>query len=463
MKRVITILIVVAVLAGAGFAFIQYRNQQAAKSATSYQTVAAANGDLTASIGATGTVRSNQSADLNWKTSGTVQDVNVKTGDKVSPGDVLAKLDQASLPQNVILAQADLVNTQKTLDDLYTQAQDSKVAAMQSIATNVQAVKDAQYQLDNYTVPQDQAGMSTMDALDAMQKKLDAARQAFEPYKYFSSGNTTRQDLKDALDQAQSDYNAAVKRLEYEYDLAVAQANLDKARKDYEKWQDGPDPDDIAAANSQIEAAKATLSQAWIEAPFAGTITIAQPQPGDQVGPATQGALNTPAFRLDDLSTLLIDVQVSEVDINQVALNQDVTISFDAILNKEYHGSVVEVAQVGTSEQGVVDFYVTAKLDDADEQVKPGMTAAVNIVVSQLKDVLLVPNRAVRVQDSNRVVYVLQNNQPVPVDITLGASSDTMSQVLSGDLKVGDLIVLNPPTQFSSSGGPPPFVQGGGQ
>jgi HlyD family secretion protein len=463
MRRLITILIIVAILAGGGFALFQYRNQQAAKAANSYQTVPAGRGDLTATIGATGTVHSNQSADLYWKTTGTVEEVYVKVGDQVKAGDVLARLSQASLPQNVILAQADLVNAQKALEDLYTQANDAKVAAMQSIATNAQAVKNAQYQLDNYIVPQDQAGLSAIEALDAMQKKLDAARQAFEPYKYFSSGNSNRQDLKDALDQAQSDYNAAVKRLEYEYDLTVAQANLEKARQDYQKWKDGPDPNDIDAANARIEAAKATISQDWIEAPFAGTITVAQPQPGDQVAPASQSALSSPAFRLDDLSTLLIDVQVSEVDINQVALNQDVSITFDAILDKEYHGSVVEVSQVGTSEQGVVDFFVTVKLNDADEQVKPGMTAAVNIVVSQLKDVLLVPNRAVRVVDGNRVVYVLQNNQPVPINITLGASSDTMSQVVSGDLKIGDLIVLNPPLQFNSNGGPPPFVQGGGQ
>jgi HlyD family secretion protein len=463
MRRFITILIIVAILAGAGFALFQYRNRQAAKAANSYQTVPAGQGDLTATIGATGTVHSNQSADLYWKTTGTVEEVYVKVGDQVNAGDVLARLSQASLPQNVIVAQADLVNAQKALDDLYTQAEDAKVAAMQSIAQNAQAVKNAQYQLDNYIVPQDQAGLSAIDALDAMQKKLDEARQAFEPYKYFSSGNSTRQELKDALDQAQSDYNAAVKRLEYEYDLAVAQANLEKARHDYQKWKDGPDPNDIDAANARIEAAKATISQAWIEAPFAGTITIAQPQPGDQVAPASQNALSSPAFRLDDLSTLLIDVQVSEVDINQVALNQDVSITFDAILDKEYHGSVVDVSPVGATEQGVVDFFVTVKLNDADQQVKPGMTAAVNIVVSQLKDVLLVPNRAVRVVDGNRVVYVLQNNQPVPVQITLGASSDTMSQVLSGDLKIGDLIVLNPPIQFNSNGGPPPFVQGGGQ
>ena len=87
--------------------------------------------------------------------------------------------------------------------------------------------------------------------------------------------------MKEKLDQAQSDYNVAVRRLELEYQLEVSKANLEKARKDYEKWKDGPVPDEIAAANSRIAAAQATLSQAWIEAPFSGTVTLAIPQPGD--------------------------------------------------------------------------------------------------------------------------------------------------------------------------------------
>ena len=78
--------------------------------------------------------------------------------------------------------------------------------------------------------------------------------------------------------------------------------------------------------------------------------------------------------------------------------------------------------------------------------VKPGMTAAVNIVVDQITDALLVPNRAVRVVDGQRVVYILSNNQLKAVNVTLGASSDTESQVTEGDLQVGDQVVLNPPT-----------------
>jgi multidrug efflux pump subunit AcrA (membrane-fusion protein) len=83
-------------------------------------------------------------------------------------------------------------------------------------------------------------------------------------------------------------------------------------------------------------------------------------------------------------------------------------------------------------------------LTDADASVKPGMTATVSIIVKQLSNVLLVPDRAVRLVKNQHVVYVLQNGQPQIVKITLGASSDTQSEVASGDLKVGDAIILNP-------------------
>jgi HlyD family secretion protein len=101
--------------------------------------------------------------------------------------------------------------------------------------------------------------------------------------------------------------------------------------------------------------------------------------------------------------------------------------------------------------QGVVSFTVTVELTDADELVKPGMTAAVNVVIEEQKDVLLIPNRAVRLVDGERVVYVLVDGQPVQVKIKLGTSSDTMSVLVGGDIKEGDQIILNPP---SNNGGP---------
>jgi HlyD family secretion protein len=452
MKRIINITIIILILAAAGYAIYVWRTNQVNSQISDYQLVTAERGDLTAQIGATGVVRSNQSAVLVWQTSGIVEEIFVKTGQTVEAGQELAILTQTSLPQNIILAKADLASSQQALENLSLNAELAKVKSMQDIVTFEQAVRDAQYILDNFIVPTDQEGMTAVEAVEEFKIKLDEARLAFEPYKFYSSSDTNRQRLKEDLDSAQSSYNAAVKRLKYEFNLEVAQANLSRAQQDYHRWENGPDPRDIAAVEARIEAAQAALDLAHLTAPFAGTITGISIKPGDRVSPGSV------SFQVDDLSRLLVDVRVSEVDINRIKLDQEASVSFDAILSKVYQGIVTEVDRVGTSTQGVVDFIVTIQLSDADENVKPGMTAAVNIIVNQLNDVLLVPNRAVRVKDGERVVYILQDNQPTAVVIRLGASSDTMSEVLDSDLQIGDQIILNPPLEFEG-GGPPPFVR----
>ncbi|MEA1977187.1 MAG: HlyD family efflux transporter periplasmic adaptor subunit, partial [Chloroflexota bacterium] len=165
-------------------------------------------------------------------------------------------------------------------------------------------------------------------------------------------------------------------------------------------------------------------------------------------------------FRIDDLSRLLVEVEISEVDINRVALGQSATLNFDAVLDQVYNGVVVEKSLIGTSLQGVVSFPVTVELIDADEAIKPGMTAAVNIIVEQIENVVLVPNRAVRVQDGERVVYLLVDDVITPAPIVLGATSDLYSEVLGGDLKVGDEVILNPPASLFENGEHPGFMGG---
>jgi HlyD family secretion protein len=235
--------------------------------------------------------------------------------------------------------------------------------------------------------------------------------------------------------------------------VAIAEAQLADAQREWERLRDGPDSEDIAAAEARVAAAQASANMARIAAPFAGTITRVDVMPGDQVTP---GAL---AFGLADLSQLLVDVEVSEIDIDRVRPGQTVTLTLDAVLARTYQGTVTGVGLTGNAVQGVVNFPVTVEILDADASVRPGMTAAVNIVVDQIENVLVIPNRAVRVQDSQRVVYVLRNGVPQAVPVVLGASSDTNSQVLEGEVQAGDLIVLNPPLQLGpgAGGGPGSF------
>ena len=516
-RRWIVIIAALIVVAGA-VAFWLLRSRQQAAAFSGLQTEPAQRGDLTATVGATGVVRANQTALLTWLTTGTVGEVMVSVSDRVQKDQMLATLEQTSLPQTVIQAHADLVSAQRALDDLLNSSL-QQANALKSVddarkaledaqdpelvkAKAQQAIADAQKAVDNAARAlrwtDSPAGQSFIDEARAQvvlaQDALERAQKDFEPYANKPEDNLVRARLQTALSAAQQRYDAAVRQLNgllgttNPTDQAVAQANLETAKaqladaqrqwervkdgtspaelatleaqlsdaqRQYERVQDGPDPDEVAAAQARVAAAQSAINQARIAASFAGVITQVESKPGDQVTPGTL------AFRLDDLSRLLVDVQVSEVDINRIQIGQDVTLAFDAILNKEYHGVVSEVALVGTASQGVVDFTVTVELTDADQAVKPGMTAAVNVVVSQLQDVLLVPNRAVRVLDNKRVVYILKNGTPAPVEVQLGASSDTSSQVVGGELKEGDPVVLNPPTVFEQNG-PPPFVRGGG-
>ncbi|HNB53846.1 MAG TPA: efflux RND transporter periplasmic adaptor subunit, partial [Anaerolineales bacterium] len=510
MKKWITPLIIVLALAAAFYFFQQSQAQQT--STTEYQTQPVSRGTLTAIVGATGTVRSNQSAWLTWDTSGTVAQVDGFVGMNVAKGDVLASLEQTSLAQNVILAQADLVSAQQNLDALYdtalqqAQAQQAVEDAQQALddllnpelqqAKALQAIADAEKAVDdtarNLSYLQSPASQADIDAQKAQvilaEDALQRAQDNYAPYENKPEDNLIRANLLAKLSAAQESYDAAVRTLNglladtadpvdlavAEAELATAQANLTQAQRDYEDIKDGPSPaevalaeanladaqenyndlldgpasDDIAAAEARVAAAQANLAQIALTAPFAGEITAVKALPGDQV------TANTQAFRLDDLSRLLVDVEISEVDINQIKVGQSVELTFDAIIGSEYQGKVTEISPVGEETQGVVNFLVTVELLNPDEQVKPGMTAAVSIITSTLEDVLVVPSRAVRTVNDELVVYVLENGLPTPITITLGASYDSMSEVLTGDLTEGAPLILNPPSEPMEIQGP---------
>jgi HlyD family secretion protein len=414
-KKVMLGLGVIAVLATI-FAFVLPRKGAAADNL--YQSEAAKRGDLSALVGATGAVRSIQSATLTWQAGGIVERVNGQLGEPVREGDVLAVLAQSSLSQNIILAEADLVAAQQELDDLLHSDTDQ--------ANAVIALREAQDAYDK-----------ALEYRQSLEGKIDIQ------YVVWVDGQPkakVRRGYADETQKAKADEEVALKK-----------GQLDDAQRAYDRLKNGPNAQDIAAAEAKVAAAQATLNQAMIMAPFAGVVTDASVLAGDQV------AAGEVAFQIDDISRLQIDVEVSEVDINHVAVGQGVTVNFDAVQGVDYHGEVVSVAGAGASSEGSVNFKVTVELSDADALVRPGMTAAVLIQVRNVEDALLVPNRAVRVVDAKRVVYVLgEDGTLTPVEVRLGATSDTYSEVVGGDLQEGDKVVLNPPTttNFGPGNGP---------
>lgn len=465
MKRVIALLIIATIAVAGFFGFRYFQSQKSASVLSNLQTTKAAKGSLTATVGATGTVRPNQTGIITWQTSGRVDSVKVKVGDQVKLGDMLAVLDPTSLSANIILAQNDLVTAQNALENL----RESKTAQAQAQVNLVKAqtvyTKTLNANLGLVTYTNSTEIRNAQQSFDLAQALVSQLHAIYDGLPGTPETNPEKAKARFDLRMAQAKRDAAEYKLNLyggdpsqseidksNADLALAKAQLEDAQRAWDKVKNGPSDDDLASAQARVDAAQATLALGYISAPFSGTVTDVNIKPGDLVKPGMN------AFQMDDLSALYVDTQVSEVDINRIKPSQPVSMTFDAILGNSYKGVVTEVARVGNTVQGVVEFAVTIQLIDQDENVKPGMTAAVNVVVEQLQDVLLVPNRAVRVQDGQRVVFVLRDNALAPVRLTLGSSSDTSSQVISGDLKEGDEIVLNPPLVFDTSG-PPSFMQ----
>ena len=457
----IILAIVVVVIAVIGVLVINKRNSNTAT--TQYQTVKAEKGTLTATIGATGTVRSNQSSVLTWQNTGTVGIIKVKPGDQIKIGDILgslrlAALAQSTLESNLVTAQENLAEmtspvaianaklaittAQKQVIEAQTTQQNTQYWQNKDLQQNYYAnyviAKDtldkAQTSYDNANVGQYINNTNDAVAYQNLYNAKKAYDTAFYYYSVYSQTPTQRQ-----FDEAQAN-------------LDLANATLTNARTYLAALTGGNVPADatgtdllkLKQARLAVQTAQANLDANNLTAPFTGTVTEVNAMIGDQVTPAAQ------AFRIDDLSQMKVDVQVSEVDINSVQVGQLVTLTFDAIAGKTYKGKVVDVANAGDSVQGAVDFTVTVVITNSDKSVKPGMTAAVTITVKQVNNALLVPSRAVRLVNNQLVVYVLENGLPKEENVTLGASSDTMSEVVSSNLKAGDLIILNPPSNLFS-------------
>ena len=409
-------------------------------------------GDLTSFVVANGVVRPARSTQVAWKISGQVGTLLVKLQDEVKAGQKLAEISGSSLPNSILSAQLDLVDAQKNLDTLLhsnTSVEQARLEVSQAkdaLKTETQklnAVNQRKRPIADYYIQSAQA------ELQMAETEVDKAQNNYD---HTSEDSDYKPVSLKLLAAAKQNRDKALANLNYmlgtpsdtelesaEAATALAQAKLDDAQRKYDRIKDGLPAEDIAAAQTRIYIAQSTLEQAYVTAPFSGTVVNVFAQVGDVAQPG--GTI----LQIEDQSHMYVNAQVSEVDVNRMQIGQDVEVTLDAVYGSTYHGKVVEIGLSGDSSQGVVNFPLRVELTDRDEKVKTGMTAVLRIQAETVTGALLVPNQAVRVKDGQRVVYV-DKGLPIPqaVPITLGISSETMSQVLDGDVKAGDQIIMNP-------------------
>jgi HlyD family secretion protein len=227
------------------------------------------------------------------------------------------------------------------------------------------------------------------------------------------------------------------------------------AKNDYDAAVTGYDgaKAQLAQAKAALQSAETNLSYTKIFSPVDG-IVISR---NVDVGQTVAASFQTPTlFTIaQDLTKMQIDTNVAEADIGKIKVGQDVEFTVDAYPDTTFAGKVWQKRQAPITVQNVVTYDVVVQVDNRDFKIMPGMTANVSVITSTKDDVLMIPNAALRFRPAERApekvvgsekkgpgIWVLENGKPKRAGVTLGVSDGSYTEILSGDLKEGQQIIV---------------------
>ena len=400
LKRLLVIaILLIAVVAAAINWFGSSKNDKAPQ----YETREVQRGSLTVTVTATGTLEPTNQVEVGSELSGIIETVEVDYNDRVMVDQVLARLDTEKLEAQVVKSKASLESAQ------------AKVLEAQA---NILETRNELERLREVWEKSDGRVPSLRD--------LDAAEAAFK-----------RAQAEEASAKAQ---------------VSEAQATLDSNRTD--------------------------LAKAVIRSPIDGIVLTREVEPGQTVAASLQAPI---LFTLaEDLTKMELHVDVDEADVGQVKEEQDSVFSVDAYTDLSFQATVIQVRYGSQTVDGVVTYETVLNVDNSNLLLRPGMTATADIIVKKVEDAVLVPNVALRftppvpdtqtpsdkrsmisrifprpfrssstkrkeptADNRQRSVWTLQEDQPVPVSVTIGSTDGQMTEVSAGDIEPGTALLVD--------------------
>lgn len=343
-----------------------------------YVTERVTRGALVVTASATGTLEPTRTVEVGSELSGTLDEVFVQENDVVALGELLAVLDTAKLEDAIAKSEASLASAQAQV--------------LQSEATVAEA----------------RATLSRM-------------QEVFE----LSGG-----------------------KVPSESEIEVAQATLKRAMANLSAAKAT-----VMQAQAELKTNQTNLQKAQIKSPVDGVVLTREVEPGNTV----VAAMSTPVlFTIaEDLRQMELQVLVDEADVAMVKPGQPVSFTVSAWPGRQFPASIERVGLGSTTTDNVVSYKTILRVDNDDLALRPGMTATATIITAQSDDVLLVPNAALRYRPADQEevlgarrssdqgeVWRLMENQPEPVAVELGMSNGRLTEVLSGELSVGDEVIV---------------------
>jgi HlyD family secretion protein len=400
-KKILITLGLLLAIAGTGYGFWRFR---LGPEEPPYVTIAVERANITQVVSSTGTLQAVVTVQVGSQVSGTIDKLYADFNTKVRAGQVVAQLNQDKFKAAVDQAKANLL------------------AAQSNHAKSKVAFADAERTLKRNRELRQRELMA--------QSELDAAQTA--------------------------------------YDAALAQLEVNKAQ--------------TAQAQAALNQASVDLNNTIIRSPVDGMVISRNVDVGQTVAASLQApTLFTIA---NDLEKMEVHTNVDEADVGNVSEGQQVVFSVDAFPARRFRGKVHQVRNAPMVVQNVVTYDAVVRIDNKELLLKPGMTANVQFVVSRQEDVLAIPNMALRfkppeekdeaqelLRDQQRRsaapvgarrtsrtatggaggarrgprrarIYVLQDAKMRPIEVELGITDGSKTEVLSGDLKEKDFVIL---------------------
>ena len=360
-----------------------------------YQMDTVERGTLTVTITATGELKSLTQVNIGTEISGIVESVNVDFNSPVRVGQILAEVNTEKIEAQAAQARAALLSVE--------------AKRLQSQAT----FKEAQAEL----------------------AKLEHVRE-------LSGGRVPSRHEIDSQE-------ATVKRAEAEEAVSAAQ---------------------VTQSRASLAAIETDIRKAVIRSPIDGIVLDRQVDPGQTVAASFQ----TPTlFTLaEDLTRMKLIIDVDEADIGTVRVGQHAIFRVDAYPDRMFESKVKEVRSTPKTSNGVVTYQTVLSVDNSERLLQPGMTATAEITVTQVRDATLVPNAALRftppaamqtsgggfrflprppgsqrrdrsAENGAKRVWTLNGEQLTPIEVALGASDGTVTELRGGQLTPGTQVIVD--------------------
>ncbi len=427
---------------------ISTRKESAQFIMPSYQTSIVRKGDLTITATGSGTLIPGNSVDLSFSTSGIVEELFVRSGDKVTKGTELARMNNAkSLEAQVAANKLSLLQAQKTLKDLQDEKDINLANAYQDLLDAKAAYEDAEVKIQrqDYARCSDEVNKQNLAKLQNAEARLTEVG-----LRYYGSDDWI--DAKNTYDQAKANYDYCIaytdeEKIDFQAELAIANVTLKKAQTTYDtlKASSGIDPQELELAEAKLEETQIKydksvedLDGSTLTATIDGTVTYLKANVGAYVDTSTY-------ITISDLTTSDVDVSIDESDLQKLYVGAKATAVFDALPDETFYGEVIQVnPELSQSGQYRVATAVISLDDIAGsklENLPLGVVASIKIISGDATDALIVPASAVRsIGDEEYGVFVVGKDGTMTFKLVEVGLMDSSSVEIKSGLELNDTV-----------------------